>query len=268
MNFDSPVTSQLQYTSTRSASGCLKLPMDGRLRAMLPNISPTGFPRYSDAIGRERLAERTRVAQELHDTLLQGFLAASMLLHAAVDRLSEDCSEKQRFSEVARLMDRTLDEGRYALQGLRSPNGIRSSLGEALAQVPSGLGIPSAADFRVLVVGTERKLKAGLRDEVYSIGREAILNACRHSQATDIETEIEFRPAELRIVVRDNGCGIDPQDLQQGRIGHWGLQGMRERAERIGARLRFWSRVALGTEIELCVPGRAAFESMGAEAAQ
>jgi signal transduction histidine kinase len=130
------------------------------------------------------------------------------------------------------------------------------------------LGIPSAADFRVLVVGTERKLKAGLRDEVYSIGREAILNACRHSQATDIETEIEFRPAELRIVVRDNGCGIDPQDLQQGRIGHWGLQGMRERAERIGARLRFWSRVALGTEIELCVPGRAAFESMGAEAAQ
>jgi signal transduction histidine kinase len=102
-----------------------------------------------------------------------------------------------------------------------------------------------------------------VRDEVYRIGSEAIANACRHSQARDIEVEVEYRPTELRIAVRDNGCGIDPQDLQWGRSGHWGLQGMRERAERIGARLRPWSRVGLGTEVELCVPGRVAFEQSG-----
>jgi signal transduction histidine kinase len=110
-------------------------------------------------------------------------------------------------------------------------------------------------------------LKLGLHDEVYRIGREAIVNAYRHSQARVIETEVEYRPTDLRIAVRDNGCGIDPQDLKWGRNGHWGLQGMRERAERIGARLRLWSRVALGTEVELCVPGQIAFAQSGGRAA-
>lgn len=91
-------------------------------------------------------------------------------------------------------------------------------------------------------------------------------NACRHSQATEIEIEVEYHPTELRIAVRDNGCGIDPQELQWGRDGHWGLQGMRERAERIGARLRLSSKVALGTEIELRVPGRVAFQQTAAAA--
>ena len=91
----------------------------------------------------------------------------------------------------------------------------------------------------VVVHGTERELRAGLRDEVYRIGRgKAIVNACRHSRARDIEAEVRYRPTELRIAVRDNGCGIDPHELQRGRSGHWGLQGMRERADRIGARLR------------------------------
>jgi len=85
------------------------------------------------------------------------------------------------------------------------------------------------------------------------------VNACRHSQASDIEVEVEYRPTELRIAVRDNGCGIVPQDLQWERNGHWGLLGIRERAERICARLRLWSTVAIGTEVELCVPGRVAF---------
>jgi signal transduction histidine kinase len=141
---------------------------------------------------------------------------------------------------------------------MHSPNERIESLGEAFAGVPNDLGFPSAVGFRVVVHGRERELRAGLRDEVYRIGREAIVNACRHSQATAIEMEIEYRPNELRITVRDNGCGIDPQELQWGRNGHGGLQGMREQAERIGARLRLWSRVALGTEIELRVPCRVA----------
>jgi signal transduction histidine kinase len=96
---------------------------------------------------------------------------------------------------------------------------------------------------------------------VYRIVREALANAFRHSQARTIEVVLEYAPRELRISVRDNGCGIDPTVLQRGREGHWGLAGMRERAERIDAKLRLLSSVASGTEVELRVPGRIAFES-------
>jgi signal transduction histidine kinase len=171
-----------------------------------------------------------------------------------------------QFSDALRLLKRTLEQGRCAVQGLlRSPKGSRShnkrteSLGEALAGVSNDLNFPAATGFRVVVHGREKELRAELSDEVYRIVREAIVNACRHSRAGDIEAEVEYRHTELRIAVRDNGCGIDPQDLRWGRNGHSGLQGMRERAERIGARLRLLSGVALGTEVELCVPNRVAF---------
>ncbi len=109
--------------------------------------------------------------------------------------------------------------------------------------------------------GSARTIGQGdLGDVVYRIGREAIINACRHSRARDIETQVDYAPTELRVAVRDKGCGIDAHQLQWGRNGHWGLKGMRERAEQIGARLRLWSDVALGTEVELRVPGRVAFQ--------
>jgi len=221
-----------------------------------------------DARGEERLAERTRIAQELHDTLLQGFIAASLQLHAAVDQLPADCATAQpRFSQALQLLDRVIEQGRDVLYGLRSPGERLTAIGEAFASIPNDLGFSSAVDFRVVVHGRERGLRAGLRDEVYRIGREAIINACRHAHATEIEMEVEYRPTELRIVVRDNGCGIAPQVLQRGRDGHWGLQGMRERAERIGARFRLSSRVAHGTEVELRVPGPVAFQQAAAAAA-
>jgi signal transduction histidine kinase len=215
---------------------------------------------YIDADGKERLAERIRIARELHDTLLQGFFALSMQLHVAVHDLPADCAAKPRFGDLVQLFDRVLEQGRLAVQGLRSPNEHFPSLGQAFAGVPTELGLPSTVGFRVVVEGRQRALSTLLGDDVYRIGREAIVNAYRHSRARHIETQIEYRSAELRIAVRDNGCGIDPRELKWGRSGHWGLQGMRERAERIGARLRVLSRVALGTEVELCVPGRIAFE--------
>jgi signal transduction histidine kinase len=174
---------------------------------------------------------------------------------------------KARFGDVRRLLDRALERGRCAVEGLLcSPSGFRSNnehtatLAEALASVPNDLGFPSAVGFRVVVHGREKELRPELSDEVYRIVREAIVNACRHSEAGDIETELEYRHTELRIAVRDNGCGINPHDLRWGWNEHSGLQGMRERAERIGARLRLLSGAALGTEVELCVPGRVAFE--------
>jgi signal transduction histidine kinase len=246
----------------RNSVGC----GDRAVLASFPNTSSdestTNSDAMSDVIGAARLTERKRIAQELHDTLLQGCFGVSMQLHATVDDLSPDSSEKKRLSDALQLLDRVLEQVRSAVEGLRSPREHIASLGDAFAGVPTDLGLPSEIGFRVVVHGKERGLRAGLSDEVYRIGREAIINAYRHSGAKDIETEVEFRPSELRIAVRDNGCGINPQELQRGRKGHWGLQGMRERAERIGAQLRLWSRVALGTEVELCVPGQVAFEQL------
>ena len=244
-----------RYQATRTMSASVGVAGAAARMAREPGASVA-------APNEERLAERTRIAQDLHDTLLQGFFAVSMHLHAAVENLPTDCGARQRLSTVLQLLNRVLAEGRCVLEGLRSPNERETSLGKAFACVPSDLGFSSAVGFRVIVLGTERELSVSLCDDVYRIVREAIVNAYRHSGAKDIETEIEYRPSDLRFAVRDNGCGIDPQNLQWGKNGHWGLQGMRERADRIGGRLRVLSRSELGTEIELRVPGHIAYEPM------
>jgi signal transduction histidine kinase len=152
-----------------------------------------------------------------------------------------------------------IDEGRTAIQGLRSSRGDLPDLKQAFASVQNELALQTTIEFRTLVEGRPRQLRSALRDEVYWIGREAIVNAYRHSRARNIETTIEYGPDRFRIVVCDNGCGVDPNVLRSGRTGHWGIQGMRERAERISARLRVFSGARAGTEIELCVPGKVAY---------
>jgi signal transduction histidine kinase len=111
----------------------------------------------------------------------------------------------------------------------------------------------------MIVEGPPRPLRPLIRDEVYRISREALVNAFQHAEASEIEVEIEFAARALRVLVRDDGRGIDPEVLRAGREGHWGLSGMRERAERMGARLKVWSRERGGTEIEISVPARTAF---------
>jgi signal transduction histidine kinase len=118
-----------------------------------------------------------------------------------------------------------------------------------------------------MVEGKPRPLTPAVRDDVYRIGREGLVNAFRHSGATAVEIEIEYTPAELRLFVRDDGRGMDPHVVHGGTSGHWGIAGMKERAERIGGTLTIRSRVAAGTEIELRVPGRAAFNRGGTAAA-
>ena len=209
----------------------------------------------------ERLSERTRIAQELHDTLLQGFLSASMQLHVAVDRLPEDSPEKPRLDRVIQLVSQVIEEGRNAVRGLRTAHSASLDLEQAFARIQQELAPQDDARFRVIVDGQPRPLHPVLRDEVYSIGREALVNAFRHSGAKTIEIEVEYAFNHLRILVRDNGCGIDSQLLHSGRDGHWGLTGMRERAERIGAKLHVWSSPAAGTEVELSVPSHVAYQA-------
>jgi signal transduction histidine kinase len=215
----------------------------------------------------ERLAERTRVAQELHDTLLQGVLSASMQLHVAVDQLPEDSPARPGLNRVLELMGQVVDGGRNTLRGLRSSIENSHDLKASFLRVPQELGRQGEIDFRVVVEGASTPLRSLIRDDVYSIGREALVNAFRHSRAKSIDVQMEYAPTQLRIVVRDNGCGIDPEVLASGRDGHWGLSGMRERAERIGAKLKVLSRLGGGTEVDLRVPSKIAFESHSSSSA-
>lgn len=204
----------------------------------------------------ERLAERNRIAQELHDTLLQGFLSASMQLHVTADSLPEDSPAKPPLNRILGLMSRVIDEGRNAVRGLRTT--AAEDLSEAFARIPLELG-RDEPEFTIIVEGQPRPLHPMMRDEIYRIGREALVNAFRHSRARNIEMELEYRARSFRFLVRDNGCGIDDAVLRSGRDGHWGLPGMRERAERIGGQLHVWSSATAGTEVVLTVPAHVAF---------
>jgi signal transduction histidine kinase/ligand-binding sensor domain-containing protein len=207
----------------------------------------------------ERLSERTRIAQELHDTLLQGVLSASMQLHVASDRLPADSPARQPLNRVMELMAQVSREGRNAVRGLRAARDESQDLEQAFLRLPRELAAPEEIKFRVIVDGRQKVIHPILRDDVYRIGREAVVNAFRHSRADAIEVELDYESSELRLLVRDNGCGIDSAVLKSGRHGHFGLTGMRERAERLGGKLTVWSSSTAGTEVVLSVPGHVAF---------
>lgn len=209
----------------------------------------------------ERLAERTRIAQELHDTLLQGVMSASMQLHSAIDDLPADAPNRQELERVVQMMGRVSDEGRVAVSGLRTESG--DDLEQAFCLVQQEYASRTAADFAVTVEGRARRIHPLIRDEVYRIGREALVNAFRHARATRIEVELEYGARRLRMLIRDDGCGIDPDILDAGRAGHWGLRGMRERTRRIGGQLTLSSRTGSGTEVELELPASVAFAHPG-----
>jgi signal transduction histidine kinase len=161
-------------------------------------------------------------------------------------------------------MGQVIEEGRNAVRGLRSTNSTSLDLEHAFSRIQQELGMQGGSgreiDFRVVVEGQSRPLHPLLRDEVYRIGREALSNAFRHAQAKSIVMELKYTSRQLRLRVRDDGRGIDPDILKAGREGHWGLSGMRERADRIGAQFHVWSGTAAGTEIELTIPSRVAFQ--------
>jgi signal transduction histidine kinase len=160
---------------------------------------------------------------------------------------------------VLQLMGQVNEEGRNALRGLRTAEDDHRNLEVAFSRMRREFAVDEKTGYRIIANGASRPLRPSIRDDVYRIGREAIVNAFLHAQAKTIEVEVEYASRYLRILVRDDGRGINPQVLQAGREGHWGLAGMRERSESIGARLRLRSRIDAGTEVELTVPGAIAF---------
>jgi len=207
-----------------------------------------------------RLEERTRIAQELHDTLLQSFNAATLKLSAAVDSVPSDSPLKTKINSILDLMEQGIVEGRTAIQGLRASGSGASDLVAALSGIQQELAPQPGVDFHVSVIGQQRALLAPIGEELYRIGKEALVNAFRHSGARRVDLEFDYTHNILSMRVRDNGCGIDPQMLERGLAGHWGLAGMRERAARIGGELKISSSTTAGTEIRLSIPGNVAFQ--------
>jgi signal transduction histidine kinase len=213
----------------------------------------------------ERVAERTRVARDLHDTLLQSFQALLPRLQAGINMFAARPADALRALEQAvDHASQAIAEGRDAVQGLRMSTVEKNDLAVAIRTV--GEELSSAANnqtspnFNVVVEGVSRNLHPILRDEVYRLAVEALRNAFRHAAAQNVEVEIRYDEKYFRLRVRDNGRGIPSNVLSgDGREGHYGLRGMRERAKIVGGKLTIWTELDGGTEIELNIPGGRAY---------
>jgi signal transduction histidine kinase len=164
----------------------------------------------------ERVSERTRIAHDLHDNLLQSVVSASMQLHLAVKKLPADSPAMPLLTRIAQIIEQVIDEGRETIRGYRPSDSEDQDLARAFSTVQQGLGPNGHIDFRVTVEGRPRALNPAIRNDVYSIGREALVNSFHHSGASRIEIKLEYSISEFHVLVRDDGSGIDSQVLQSG----------------------------------------------------
>ena len=218
----------------------------------------------------ERVGERTRIAHDLHDTLLQSFQGLVFRFQGALNQLPNRPEKAYEVLESALISaDQALAEGRSSIQELRSELLKESNIEQMLLATGRELassqnGEHGSPPLRVIVEGTRRAKQAMIREEIYRIARELLRNAYRHAHARSIEAELRYDDDAFVLIVRDDGKGIDPKVLKdRGRAGHWGLRGVYERAEGIGARLDVWSEAGAGTEVRLTVPGAIAYEKSG-----
>ena len=209
-----------------------------------------------------RVAERTRIARDLHDTLLQSFQGLLLRFQAALNLLPDRPAEAKR--ELAGAIGHgaaAITEGRDAVQGLRSSTLESNDLADSLRALAEDLASENRdSAMQMDVQGLPRTLHPLVRDEVFRIAGEALRNAFRHAGARHIEVELHYDTRHLRVRVRDDGKGIDPAVLHaEGPEGHFGLRGMRERAKVAGGKLSVWTSAGAGTEVELTIPGPYAY---------
>jgi len=210
----------------------------------------------------ERLDERERIARDLHDTLLQSTQGLILKIHAAAKQIPrEAAAAHDALEKVLDRADQVLAEGRDRVRNLRDTTISLSDLPAVFKRVAEETSPNHQATFKTVVEGRVRELHPLVLEESYRIGREALINALKYSQGRLVEVEITYEPRQFRLRVRDDGRGIDPGILAQGGLAdHWGIQGMRERADKIGAELKIWSGHQNGTEVELLVPGATAYK--------
>ncbi|MGJ7507595.1 sensor histidine kinase [Variovorax sp. GT1P44] len=206
-----------------------------------------------------RLAERERIARELHDTLLQGIQGLILRFQAAADRIPPDVPARALMEKSLDRADKLLTESRDKVKDLRPSASVARTLEEALVIEGAQFAELHPASFVISVQGALRSLHPIVQEEILLVAREALGNAFRHARAANIEAEVTYGEEALQIRVRDDGQGVDSELLASGRPGHFGLTGMRERAHKLGAHLVVWSKPGAGTEVELRVPAAVAY---------
>jgi signal transduction histidine kinase/sugar lactone lactonase YvrE len=213
-----------------------------------------------------RVSERTRIARELHDTLLQSFQGLLLRFQSASKILpARPVEAKQRLDSALDQAAQAITEGRDAVQGLRSSAFETNDLANGITAIAAELTSDSSAivspSIEVEVQGPPRNLNPVVRDEAYRIASEALRNAFKHAQARRVTVEIRYDRRHFHLTVRDDGKGFDDEAMLQQPAGHFGLRGMRERAEIVGGRLEVWSKRDTGTKVELSVPGAVAYRT-------
>jgi len=212
-----------------------------------------------------RVSERTRIARDLHDTLLQSFQGLLLRFQSVAKLLPERPDEaRQRLDKAIEQAAEAITEGRDAVQGLRSSafetNDLANAIAATAEELTKGTAAGESPVIDLEVEGAPRGLNPVVRDEAYRIAGEALRNAFRHAQARRIMVEIRYDKRHFRLRVRDDGKGIDGDTMQRQPSGHFGLAGMRERAEIVGGRLEVWSKLNSGTQVELSIPGTIAYD--------
>jgi signal transduction histidine kinase/ligand-binding sensor domain-containing protein len=209
----------------------------------------------------ERLAERTRIARDLHDTFLQTIQGSKLVADDALSATTDLSHMRQAMEKLSAWLGRATEEGRAALNSLRTSATEVNDLADAFRRALEECRIYSPMEVSLQVSGQIQEMHPIVRDEVYRIGYEAIRNASVHSQATQLRVELSYAQ-ELSLRIYDNGVGIDPDIVHRGRLGHFGLQSMRERTARILGKFIVESSAGSGTVITLTVPGGIIYRTM------
>jgi signal transduction histidine kinase/ligand-binding sensor domain-containing protein len=204
----------------------------------------------------ERVTERTRLARELHDTLLQTIQATKIVADSVLNEPKDSDRVRLALERISLWLGRATSEGREAVSSLRGSFTQSDDLVNALLQLDQEFS-GGPMKIATTVEGRARDVHPIIGNEVCRIGREAIQNACKHSKGSRINAALRY-DRDLILRVEDDGIGISDEIISKGKAYHFGLQGMGERARRIGAKLSFYSTNP-GTHVELVVPGRLAY---------
>ncbi|HEX4748406.1 MAG TPA: two-component regulator propeller domain-containing protein [Bryobacteraceae bacterium] len=195
-------------------------------------------------------AERTRIAREIHDTLAQGYVALSLQLELVSQALSTSKEAAQDMLAAAQDSVRTsLGDARRSIWELRSYGSGADDLASRLAMIAAQVNSTTSLKAELQVFGTRRALSHKVEHELLKIGQEAVANAVRHADASDLHIDLSYEPRQLTLAITDNGRGFTPASNGSGLEGHYGLRGMKERADQIRARLRVESAPGKGAQI-------------------
>jgi ligand-binding sensor domain-containing protein/signal transduction histidine kinase len=213
---------------------------------------------------RAVLAERTRIARELHDTLMQGFSGVTMEMQALAARLPES-HERQTLAEIIRDAGVCLREARHSLMGLRTARSEPSGLSIDIARAARQMTDAQHVRLKLQLADTPRSLSPDVQYNLLRIAQEAVSNAVKHARASSIEVALDCTPGELSLSVKDDGVGVASHDGNGADAGHYGIVGMRERAGDIGARFQLASQPGQGTTVSVSLPLPAAGGAAAAE---